>query len=240
MIGQIVTLLEETDDPRNPGHKLINNTYIIVDSDNGGYIGAPKEWITDNSPLRSGKMSNYEGGIRIPFIVRGPGVEPGSFCETPINLIDLFPTFMEIAGAEPDAALELDGCDILPLIHGTSDTALKADGTKREALYWFFPAESHMTVVMRKGDWKLVNNLGVGYLGKHAGVKSFEGIELFRLNTIKGLEESENLADSHPEVRDTMLAEMAEFIEKGECVDALPQPQLSIDDRCGTCGVSGD
>lgn len=214
MIGEIVTLLEETDDPRNPGHKLIDNTYIIIDSDNGGYIGAPKEWITDNSPLRGGKMSSYEGGIRIPFIVRGPGVEPGSICETPINLIDLFPTFMEIAGAKPDAALELDGCDILPLIHGTSDTALKPDGTKREALYWFFPAESHMTVVMRKGDWKLVNNLGVGYLGQHAGIKSFEGIELFRLNTTEGLAESENLADSHPEVRDTMLAEMTEFMEQ--------------------------
>jgi len=216
MIGEVVTYLEETDDPRNPGHKLIDNTYIIVDSDNGGYIGAPKEWITDNSPLRSGKMSSYEGGIRIPFIVRGPGVEAGSSCDATINLIDLFPTFMEMAGAQTDADLELDGCNILPLIHGSSDQVIQADGSVRDTLYWFYPAESHMTVVMRKGDWKLVNNLGVGYLGKHAGVDKQSGLELFRFSNEDGsagdLGERENLASQYPERRDAMLAEMNAFL----------------------------
>ena len=230
MIGQVVNYLEETDDPRNPGHKLIDNTYIIVDSDNGGYIGAPKEWITDNSPLRGGKMSSYEGGIRIPFIVRGPGVEAGSTCDTTINLIDLFPTFMEMAGAESDVDLELDGSDILPLIHGTSDQVIQADGSERDTLYWFYPAESHMTVVMRKGDWKLVNNLGVGYLGKHAGVDQQNGLELFRIVAADGsngdLGERENLASQYPEKRDAMLAEMDAFLTASKVT--MPYRNLKV------------
>jgi len=88
-IGKVVRYLENTEDPRNPGHKLIDNTYVIIDSDNGGWVGSQYEPITDNSPLRGGKMNNYEGGLRVPFIVRGPGVPAGSVCDTPINLIDL-------------------------------------------------------------------------------------------------------------------------------------------------------
>ncbi len=214
MIGEVVTLLEETDDPRNPGHKLIENTYIIVDSDNGGYIGAPNEWITDNSPLRSGKMSTYEGGIRIPFIVRGPGVPAGTTCDTPVNLTDLFPTFMEIAGLKPEQELELDGSNILPLIQGESDQVVTLEGEVRDTLFWFYPAESHMTVVMRKGDWKLVKNLGVGYLGKHAGVDLQTGVELFCFQSENDLNERNDLADQYPEIRDAMLAELDAFIAK--------------------------
>ena len=230
MIGQVVTYLEVTDDPRNPGHKMIDNTYIIVDSDNGGYVGQPAELITDNSPLRGGKMSNYEGGLRIPFIVRGPGVPAGTICDTPINLIDLFPTFMEMAGVAPRAELDLDGCNILPLIQGSSDQVLQADGSEREALYWFYPAEAHMSVVMRKGDWKLVRNLGVGYLGQHAGVTLQTGVELFRLKNVDGsvadISESNNLADQYPEKRDAMLAQMDEFMTESGAI--MPYRNLKV------------
>ena len=228
MIGQVVSYLEVTDDPRNPGHKLIDNTYIIVDSDNGGYVGQPAELITDNSPLRGGKMSNYEGGLRIPFIVRGPGVPAGTTCDTPINLIDLYPTFMEMAGLSPEASLELDGSNLLPLMQGTSEQVIQADGSARDALYWFYPAEAHMSVVMRKGDWKLVNNLGVGYLGQHAGVTLQSGVELFRLKHADGsmgdISESQNLAEQYPEKRNAMLAEMNAFMES--CGVAMPYRNL--------------
>lgn len=215
-IGQVVGYLEETDDPRNPGHKLIDNTYVIIDSDNGGWVGSQQEPVTDNSPLRSGKMASYEGGLRIPFIVRGPGVQPGSLCATPINLVDLYPTFMEMAGVDADPGLKLDGCNILPLIQGTSDVVLKPDGKKREAIFWFYPMESHMVTVMRKGDWKLVNNLGVGYLGKWAEVENKTGVELFRVRNSDGLAEdlgeAEDLAAAYPEIRDALLAELEAFM----------------------------
>ncbi len=215
-IGQVVDVLEKTDDPRNPGHKLIDNTYVIIDADNGGWVGSQHEPVTDNSPLRSGKMASYEGGIRIPFIVRGPGVQPGSICETPINLVDLYPTFMEMAGVDDDPGLKLDGCTILPLMQGSSDVVLKPDGTKREAIFWFYPMESHMVTVMRKGDWKLVNNLGVGYLGKWANVENKTGVELFRMRNSDGSvgdrSEAEDVAATHPEIRDSMLAELEAFM----------------------------
>ena len=209
-IGKVIDYLEKTDDPRNPGSKLIDNTYVIVDSDNGGYSGSHHEPITDNSPLLGGKMNNYEGGLRIPFIVRGPGVEANSQCATSINLIDLFPTFMKIAGLKHDPELKLDGCNILPLIQGKSSRVINLAGRERESIFWFYPMESHMAVTMRKGDWKLINNLGVGFRGKL-------GPELFRIRKNDGspgdLSENKNLADEFPQIRDQMLEELNQFLK---------------------------
>jgi arylsulfatase A-like enzyme len=60
--------------------------------------GQPARTHYGQQSIKGGKMNNYEGGLRVPFIVRGPGVPAGSVCDTPINLIDLYPTFMEMAG----------------------------------------------------------------------------------------------------------------------------------------------
>ena len=138
-VGQIITLLEETDDPRNPGHKLIENTYVILDSDNGGVLP-----YTDNSPLQGGKQNTYEGGVRIPFLVLGPGVPVGTQCHTPISLVDLFPTFMQIAGAKEDPSLELDGCNIHAHLHGAQKATIQSDGSERKAIFWHFPMDSQM------------------------------------------------------------------------------------------------
>ena len=215
-IGKVVRYLENTEDPRNPGHKLIDNTYVIIDSDNGGWVGSQYEPITDNSPLRGGKMNNYEGGLRVPFIVRGPGVPAGSVCDTPINLIDLYPTFMEMAGMELDPSLELDGCNVLPLIHGKSEQAFHPNGSERETIYWFYPMESHMAVTMRKGAWKLIHNLGVGYAGRWSGVENKAQVELFRIqrqgSEASDLEEAKNLSEKFPGIRDEMLAELNQFL----------------------------
>ena len=219
-IGKVITYLEQTDDPRNPGHKLIDNTYVIIDSDNGGWKGSQHEPVTDNHPLRGGKMNSYEGGIRIPFLIRGPNVPAGSTCDTPINLIDLYPTFMGIAGVPTDSSLKLDGCNILPLIEGTSEQVIQADGKERDTFFWFYPLESHMAVVMRQGGWKLVNNLGVGYAGKWADVENKELIELFRIKKNEegsaDLGEQTNLEEKFPKIRDSMLREMDEFLSNAK------------------------
>lgn len=229
MVGEVVDYLKVTDDPRNPGHKLIDNTYIVIDSDNGGWVGSPREAITDNAPLREGKSTTYEGGIRIPFIVAGPGVPQGAICDVPINLIDLYPTFMAMAGMRPEPSLKLDGCNILPLFEGEADQAYFADGTARDTLFWYYPAESHMSAVIRKGGWKLIKNFGVG-MGNRSDT------ELFQLynedGSVNDLSEANNLAKKDPERAQAMLAELTAFLETADV--ELPYrnlPAASVDDK---------
>ena len=90
-VGKIVKYLETTEDPRWPGHKLIENTWIIFSSDNGGMEGHPGEVITDNYPLDRGKISAMEGGTRVPFLVAGPGVPAGVESEVMVNGLDFYP-----------------------------------------------------------------------------------------------------------------------------------------------------
>ena len=95
-LGRMMDWLEQTDDPRNPGQKLIVNTIVIFTSDNG----AEKNSDIASGPFRSHKGSCYEGGHRVPFIVSWPagGVKPGRSNPTPVGLQDLYATFAEIAG----------------------------------------------------------------------------------------------------------------------------------------------
>jgi len=208
MIGRVIGYLKETDDPRNPGHKLIDNTYVIVDSDNGGVLP-----YTDNDPLKGGKQKTWEGGVRIPFIVMGPGVPSGTSCETPINLIDLFPTFMAMSGLQPDPALKLDGADILPQIHGKKGPARYADGSPRESLFWYFPWDAHMSSAIRKGEWKLVRAYTASMDFNPA-----RDSKLFRLYDKTGkavdLSEAKDVGDQHPEVREALTKELDDMIRE--------------------------
>ena len=220
-VGQLVAYLEATDDPRNPGHKLIENTYVILSSDNGGLEQSPvkngegkgqRERITDNTPLRGGKLEVYEGGLRIPFIVQGPQVPAGGVNDTPINLIDMFPTFMAMAGAEPPADdLALDGCNVLPLMQGDADAAVFADGSVRESMFFHHPSPLPSSSIIRKGGWKLLRYYAVGF------DKTRPEIQLFKLYNDDGsacdLGESTNLADSHPAKRDELLNELNAWLQ---------------------------
>ena len=224
-IGKVLTFLETTDDPRNPGHKLIENTYLIVSADNGAAEGrfATKERVADNSPLRAGKSSVYEGGIRIPFMLMGPGIKPGSVSETPINLIDMFPTFMAMAGATPSDDLDLDGCNILPIMKGEADVATFTDGRMRDTLYFTLPVGRCSASVIRKGGWKLVLN--------HAPeVNELPGMELFKMynadGSVNDLGEQENLVDTHPDKRKELLAELNAWLNKYEAQLPYKNPKV--------------
>ena len=93
---------------------------MIFTSDNGGLSR-----VTNNAPLREGKGSPYEGGIRVPLIVRWPGkVKPGSECDVPVHAVDFYPTFVSVA--ETQAAATLDGESLLPLL--TQTGMLKRSG----------------------------------------------------------------------------------------------------------------
>ena len=135
--------------------KLVQNTLLIFTSDNGGFTGDRKDAGTSNAPLRGGKGTNYEGGVRVPTIIRWPGiVKPGSVCHEPIISNDFFPTVVEIAGMVDSAPNATDGLSIVPLLR---DAEARLN---REALYWHYPhyhaqgATPHGAI--RVGSWKLI------------------------------------------------------------------------------------
>jgi len=236
-VGQILSYLETTDDPRNPGHKLIDNTYFMVSSDNGGLEQSPirngkdkgkGERVTDNTPLRGGKLKIFEGGIRVPFIIQGPGIEPGSVSETMINLIDMFPTYMAMAGAESKLDLDLDGCNVLPVMLGEASDAQFADGTARDTLFWHYPSVMPSSSIIRKGGWKLRLN--------HAPeVNRLPRVMLYQLynedGTVCDIAEANNLADSQPAIRDALLADLNAWIAKYNAPKPYKNAHLQGDKR---------
>lgn len=143
--------------------KLAENTVIIFMSDNGGLSTKParggQAW-THNLPLKAGKGSVYEGGIREPMLVRWPGVvKPQSVADQYVIVEDFFPTILDIAGIKnPELVQQIDGKSFLPLL---KNPALKDD--ERE-LVWHHPnrwivAEGpniHFASAFRKGEWKLI------------------------------------------------------------------------------------
>ncbi len=143
-VGRLLEALKE--------RGLDNNTWVIFTSDNGGLStlyqkGAP----TANSPLRAGKGWCYEGGIRVPLIIAGPGVtEPGRVVEEPAVSMDFYPTLLNLAGIEHNT---FDGIDLSPVL-------IQKETLKRDAFFWHYP-HYHGSgwkpgSALLKEDWKLV------------------------------------------------------------------------------------
>jgi arylsulfatase A-like enzyme len=166
---------------------------VIFTSDNGGVGGYVREGIkkagdvTDNGPLRSGKGSLYEGGTRVPLIVRWPKMTPaGSTCDVPTIHVDLYPTLLELAAA-PAPRQVLDGESLVPLIRDPQAKLM------REAIFQHFPGylgagkdkwRTTPVSLIHAGDWKLMEFLEDGRL------------ELYNLRDDIG--ETRNLAKEMP------------------------------------------
>lgn len=186
-VGRVMRALQD--------HQLADNTVLVFASDNGGVGGYVREGIkadgkdiTDNAPLRSGKGSLYEGGTRVPLIVRWPGVvKAGGSVSVPTIHVDVYPTLLEIAKA-PKPRQVLDGQSLVPLLR---DSEAKLG---REAIYQHFPGylgsgpgkwRTTPVSTVQAGDWKLMEFLEDGHL------------ELYNLGDDLG--ESRNLAGAMPE-----------------------------------------
>lgn len=132
---------------------LAENTLVFFLADNGGlrYEGGSKKYVTDNAPLRAGKGHLYEGGIRVPYMVRWKGTIKPATSDAPVCSVDIFPTALAAAGVT--APGPLDGVSLLPLLQS-------GRAPKREALYWHYPHYSNQGGapggVIREGDWKLI------------------------------------------------------------------------------------
>lgn len=175
---------------------LSENTIVILTSDNGGLRsvleGKKTVTATDNSPARGGKAMLYEGGTRVPLIIKWPGVtRAGSTSDVPVISMDLYPTLLDMAGLPARPSQHRDGLSLAPLLKGTGTL-------DRDALYWHFP-HYHSNVAapmgsLRSGDWKLV--------------EFFEDnrIELYNLKNDIG--EKQNLAAKEPEKAASLLKQL--------------------------------
>lgn len=187
---------------------VADDTVIVFTSDNGGlrkiYTGVG-EVISTNAPLRDEKGTLYEGGIRVPMIVRWPGVvKPGSICDQPATTADLLPTFCEMAGAPlPDQPI--DGSSLVPLLEGEDELA-------REAIYFHYPHYHHSrpTGAIRIGDWKLI--------------EFFDGSPLELYDLGQDIGESKNLAEEQPELAKRMQAMLADWREAVGARMPTPNP----------------
>jgi arylsulfatase A-like enzyme len=177
-VGRVLDKLEEL--------HLAANTVVFFFSDNGGYGNA-----TMMHPLRGSKGMLYEGGIRVPALVRWPGrIERKRRCDTAIIGLDFYPTILELAGAPRPAGHVLDGESLVPLLNGNGNL-------NREAIFWHYPVylepyndsqwpwRTTPAGAVRAGDWKLIEFFEDGWL------------ELYNLKEDIG--EKTNLASAMPQ-----------------------------------------
>lgn len=215
-VGELFDYLDTTEDPRWPGHKLRENTFIIFTSDNGGMERHPGEIITDNYPLDRGKISAMEGGTRVPLIVTGPGIQAGVQSDVMVNGLDFYPTVLSLVGAQKPNDKQLDGCDLAPLLlKNPTDAALvrHRDGSVRDTMVWHFPHSVALESTIRVGDFKLVRNYD------HVGNPKTPELELFRLyestngkQVRSDIEEAKNLAESMPEKAKELNQRLTELL----------------------------
>lgn len=181
---------------------LEENTIILFYSDNGGN----RQW-TKNYPFRGHKGNFYEGGIRVPLLIKWPGVSmAGSVSEVPVISNDLYPTMLEMAQLPLMPEQHMDGLSLAPLLK-------REGGLDRDALYWHFPHYSSMCDVVRYGDWKLIERL------------DDRDPELYDLKNDIG--EEHNLAEENPALVEEMQQMLARWRDDLDVQMPLPNPEYS-------------
>ncbi len=181
-VGRVLDTLREL--------KLAERTLVVFTSDNGPWLikGADGG---SAGPLRGGKGSTWEGGVRVPTIAWWPGkIAPGSVCDAVAGTIDLLPTAVALAGGTVPAQPVIDGRDLSPLLFG------KSRESQREAHYYF---AGYNLQAVRQGPWKLAIAAQAETMGKGATADaSGKAPRLYHLDQEIG--EQTNLAAKHPEV----------------------------------------
>ncbi len=188
---------------------LTENTAIIFTSDNGGLDQNGKP--TENHPLRAGKGSAYEGGVRVPAIIYWPGVTPkGAASNEPVITPDLYPTILEVAGVRGDTEhnAKVDGVSLGPLLRNPSAEL------ERDAIYWHYPhyhpggAEPYSAI--RSGNYRLVE------------FHQDNRIELYNLN--RDIGETENLANELPDKAAELRGKLHAWRQRLDAQMPTPNP----------------
>ena len=205
-VGRILARLEK--------HGIAENTIVIFISDNGGLTQryGKHDNFTENLPLRRGKGSAYEGGVRVPAIVRWPGVTRAeSTCDEPVMTIDVYPTLLEIARTQGDAEHNraVDGVSLVPLLKD-------ATATFDRNLYWHYPhyhaGGDGPYSAIRSRNWRLIE------------FHEDDSVALYDLN--RDLGEKTNLAESMPERARELRRELHAWRERVEAQMPTPNPDF--------------
>jgi arylsulfatase A-like enzyme len=222
MDNAVGTLLEALD-----AAKVTDNTIIVFTSDNGGWAYPPRVTdpegyadipATSNAPLRGGKASNYEGGIRVPCLIAWPGRAKPTTSEALFSSVDFFPTLLAMTDVKPTKALTLDGVNQVPAILG--------ERAVREVILTHFPHGSEAqeknipgfwpATSVRRGDWKLIR-----FYAKNDDQSDL--LELYDLKADIG--EQTNLAGKHPEVVKDLSTRIDTFLKQTEAVVPKANPR---------------
>ncbi|MEM6329127.1 MAG: sulfatase-like hydrolase/transferase [Planctomycetota bacterium] len=191
-VGRIMDALDDPTGDGNQSDSIADNTLVVFLNDNGGDCCDSSPNASRNGPLRNGKGSQFEGGLRIPFIISGAGVDPsavGTVYDAPIHAIDIVPTVVGAASGSFGPGETIDGVNLLPYINGD------VQGVPHEALY-LRRANNNQSAV-RVGDWKLI----------YRGVDGF--FSLYNLATDIG--ETNNVAAQNPEIVAQLQRVMTDF-----------------------------
>ena len=210
-VGKILNFVKEMG--------IENNTYIFLMGDNGGtpalyqmgFVDENKELVDGkfteihqrNFPLRDGKHSFYEGGLRVPFIVFGPGIKAGRVSETPVSGLDFLPTFAELAGNKVEMPEEIDGGSLVPLLH---DESIETIERNSEVLIFHQSSHRAPRSAIIKGEFKLIK-----YWSKETKYENTSKVELFNLANDIG--ENINLLEKYPKKVKELETELNKFLK---------------------------
>lgn len=181
---------------------IADNTYIIFFSDNGGSFRG-------NEPLRGQKSELWEGGIRVPMVVRGPGIKPGTYCDEPVAGWDFLPTFIDlVGGSAKDLPEYLDGGSLRPLFENKGKVHRPLDG-----LVFHFPDfQGDSVSAIRMGDYKLV--------------KDWETFEIYLYNLSNDIGEKSDLKVKDPQRAEDMHKRLNNYLDM---VDAEKAEDIHVD-----------
>lgn len=179
-----------------------NNTYIIFLSDNGGRTSipiGPEQKIDRNFPLRGGKGSMYEGGLRVPFVIKGPGVSRNSYSDVPVTGLDILPTLARLAGYNGPLPKNLDGGNIKNIIHNNGKGKVE-----RNSPYLIFHQAANRKPIsaLRFGKYKLVKDW------------RYNKLELFNLS--EDIEEKVNLSKKMPNMVKKLDQALIKFLKDAD------------------------
>jgi arylsulfatase A-like enzyme len=185
-IGQVLTALDQTG--------LSQNTVVVFSTDNGGSLPHAQ----NNDPWRGGKQDHYDGGLRVPFMIRWPRqISPGSISDYAGLNFDLFPTFLELADAQPSA--DLDAVSLLPILKGAQMEAARDLYFVRREGGPAYGGKSYEALI--RGDWKLMQN------------DPWSPLELYNLKSDP--QEQTNLATQVPKVFRELSETLRQHIQRG-------------------------